>query len=168
MWSLAGNQAVDPPIQQLCSWDTQAVAPAALAWGASARSMGIQPLLGLGRSQVALCLERAAGRSSRPAWDACARAGGGFSRLGFRKLASGLVLGKGAASRPCAWEADPAALGLRLSGRRGRPGTASRSTGTRVRGFGPLGGAASLCSRCSRRFQVCAPLQGFMCGPPVH
>ena len=31
------------------------------------------------------------------------RAGGGFSRLGFRKLASGFVLGKRAASRPCAW-----------------------------------------------------------------
>ena len=34
MWSLAGNEAVDPPIPQLCSWDKQAAAPAALAWDA--------------------------------------------------------------------------------------------------------------------------------------
>ena len=36
-----------------------------------------------------------------------------------------------------------------------------------------MGGAASLCSRCSGRFQVWAPLRGFMCVPqfanlPVH
>ena len=62
--------------------------------------------------------------------------------------------------------ADPAALGLSLSGRRGRPGTESR--GTWVRGFGPVGGAANLCSRCSGRFQVLAPLRGFMCVPPVR
>ena len=65
----------------------------------------------------------------------------------------------------CAWEADPAALGLSLSGGQGRPGT--ESCGSRVRGFGPVGGAANLCSRCSRRFQVLAPLRGFMCVPPV-
>ena len=88
MWSLAGNQAVDQPIQQLCS------PPAAFAWDACACSRGIQPLwvcaalkllcapkaqpadqaawdweageqaadsasLGLGCSQAALCLENA-------------------------------------------------------------------------------------------------------------
>ena len=37
------------------------------------------------------------------AWDARSGAGGGFSCLGFRKLASGFVLGKRAASRPSAW-----------------------------------------------------------------
>ena len=73
------------------------------------------------------------------------RASSGSGRLGFRKLASGFVLGKRASSRPCAWGADPAALGLSLSGGRGRPGTESR--GTRFQGFGPVGGAASLCSR---------------------
>ena len=86
----------------------------------------------------------------------------------------------------CAWEvriqpalrlvsaqpaAEPEALrlgarssrrGLRLSGGRGRPGTESR--GTRFRGFGSVGGAASLCSKRSRRFQVWAPLRGFMYG----
>ena len=136
MWSLAGNQAIDQPIQQLRSLDAQG----ALAWAACACSRGIQLLLGLGRSQAALCLERAA---SQPcAWRACSRR----------------------SQRPCAWEAYPAALGLSLSGGRGRPGTESR--GTRFRGFGPVGGAASLCSRCSRRFQVWAPLRGFMYGPP--
>ena len=53
---------------------------------------------------------------------------------------------------------------MSLSGGQGRPGTESR--GTRFRGFGPGGGAASLCSRCSRRFQVLAPLRGFMCVSP--
>ena len=110
MWSLAGNQAVDQPIQQLCSWDARAWVYEAhkrlCAW--PARSQRIQLL--------------------------------------------------------CAWGADPATLGLSLSGRRGRPGTESRGTG--VGGFGPVGGAASLCSRCSRRFQVWAPLRGFMYGPP--
>ena len=44
---------------------------------------------------------RASGGSSRlRLWHA--RRGGGFSRLGFRKLASGFVLGTRAASRPCA------------------------------------------------------------------
>ena len=71
--------------------------------------------------------------------------------------------------------ADPAALclggrsshpGLESLGRAGRPGTESRGTG--VGGFGPVGGAASLCSRCSGRFQVWAPLRGFMCVPPVR
>ena len=141
MWSLAGNLAVDQPIQQLCSWDTQAVAPAAFAWDAGARL----------------------------------RAGSGFSRLGFRTLASSFVLGKRTSSRPCAWGAhsplshrlcawgpDPADLGLSLSGGRGRPGTESGST--REGGFGPVGGAANLCSRCSGRFQVWAPLRGFKCG----
>ena len=167
MWSLAGSQAIDQPIQQLCSWDVQQSDPAAL---------------GLGSSQAALCLEWAAGQSSRLGlgpWCACSRAGGRFSSLGFRKLATGFVLGKRSASRPCAWrassrpsqqpcswEANPASLGLSLSGGRGRPGTKSR--GTRFRGFGPVGGAASLCSRCSRRFQVWAPLRGFMYGPPVR
>ena len=71
-----------------------------------------------------------------------------------------------ALKRLCAWSgqpADPATLGLSLLGRRGRPVTESR--GTQVRGFGPVGGAASLCSRCSQRFQVWAPLRGFMYGP---
>ena len=62
---------------------------------------------------------------------------------------------------------DPAALGLSLSGGQGRPGTESRGTPAGG-GFGPVGGAASLCSRCSGRFQVWAPLQGFMCVPPVR
>ena len=132
---------------------------------------------GLGSSQAAW--------SAQPliqwpwAWDARSRAGGGFRCLGFRKLASGFVLGKRTASRPCAWRAcsrpsqgpcawvaDPSALGLSLSGGRGRPGTESR--GTRFRGFGPVCGAANLCSRCSGRFQVWAPPRGFMCVPPVR
>ena len=94
------------------------------------------------------------------------RAAGGSIRIGCGKLARGFVLVTQAASRPCAWEADPAALGLSLSGGRGRPGTESRST--RFPRFGPVGGAASLCSRCSRRFQVSAPLRGFMYGPPIR
>ena len=107
MWSLAGNQAVNQPIQQLCSWDLQEATPATLAWEA-------------------------------------------LKRL-------------------CAWSgqpADPATLGLSLLGRRGRLVTESR--GTQVRGFGPVGGAANLCSRHSRRFQVWVPLLGFMCVPPVR
>ena len=44
MWSLAGNQAIDQPIQQLCSWDAQGVAPATLAWDACGSSRGIQQL----------------------------------------------------------------------------------------------------------------------------
>ena len=62
--------------------------------------------------------------------------------------------------------ANPAALGLSLLGGRGRPGT--ESPGTPVGGFGPVGGAASLCCRRSQRFQVWAPLRGFMCMPPVR
>ncbi|XP_053768288.1 thioredoxin reductase 3 isoform X2 [Desmodus rotundus] len=44
VWSLAGNQAVDELIQQLCSWDSRVAAPAALAPDACARSRGIQLL----------------------------------------------------------------------------------------------------------------------------
>ena len=44
MWSLAGNQAIDQPIQQLCPWDAQTAAPVALAWYECARSREIQPL----------------------------------------------------------------------------------------------------------------------------
>ena len=77
MWSLAGNQAVDQPIQQLFSWDVQEPDPAAL---------------GLESLQVALCLERRQ-------------------------------------------RADPGALGLSLSGGRGRPGTESLCTGSEVLGL---------------------------------
>ena len=94
MLSLAGNQAFDQPIPQLCSWDAQA-APAALAWDAGmqlgarsrrssrpglwmrARWQVDSAALGLGSSGGALCLEngqpagpvlgeRAAGRASGP------------------------------------------------------------------------------------------------------
>ena len=44
MWSLAGNQAVHQPIQQLCSWDAQVVAPTAWAWDVCGSSRGIQLL----------------------------------------------------------------------------------------------------------------------------
>ena len=119
MWSLAGNPVVDQPIQQLCSWEAQGAAAAALAWDACACSRG----------------------------DACEHSRG-IQPLWVCEALKQL----------CAWSvqpADPSALGLSLSGRQGRPGTESH--GTWVRGFGPVGGAASLCSRCSRRFQVCAP-----------
>ena len=92
------------------------------------------------------------------AWDACA-----CSR-GIQPLRVCEAL-----KRLCAWSvqpAHPAALGLSLSGGRGHRVTESRRT--RVRGFGPVGGAANLCSRCSGRFQVWAPLRGFMCVPPVR
>ena len=90
MWSLAGNQAVDQPIQQLCSWDLQAAAPA-LWLGTGLRSRGIQLL-----------------------W-VC-------------EALKGL----------CAWRAQPAhpaALGLSLSGGRGRPGTESQGTRSEVLGL---------------------------------
>ena len=86
-----------------------------------------------------------------------ARAAGGSSSFWVWEALRGL----------CAWSpqpADSAALGLSLSGGRGCPGTESRSTG--VRGFGPVGGAANLCSRCSRRFQVCARSSLIACVQP--
>ena len=44
MWSQAGNQAIDQPIQQLCSWVAQAADPAAWAWDSRACSWRIQLL----------------------------------------------------------------------------------------------------------------------------
>ena len=61
MWSLSGNPAVDQQIQQLCSWDAQAEAPAALAWDSCARSRGIQPLW------VCEALKRLCAWSTQPA-----------------------------------------------------------------------------------------------------
>ena len=62
---------------------------------------------------------------------------------------SGFVLGKRAASRSSrlGLGGRSSCPGLESLGRAGRPGTESCSTG--VRGFGPVSGAASLCSRCS-------------------
>ena len=71
----------------------------------------------------------------------------------------------------CVWPACVEALGLSCSGLRGRCGTESHVAGQsscfgpesrslRVRCFEPVGGAASLCSRC-------APTRGFRCGHPT-
>ena len=49
MWSLAGNQAVDQPIQQLCSWDVQVADPAALCLGGQSSRPGLESLVWAGR-----------------------------------------------------------------------------------------------------------------------
>ena len=88
------------------------------------------------------------------------QAAGGSSHFRLGTLASGLVLGTCAASWLWAWEARSrrsSCPGLESLGQARRPDTESRNTG--VRGFGPVGGAASLCSRCS-------PTRGFRCGCP--
>ena len=74
MWSLAGNQAVDQPILQLCSWDTQAAAPAALAWDTCARSRGIQPLWVCDALKLLFALSAQPAEGAAWTWEARAQA----------------------------------------------------------------------------------------------